>query len=340
MAKTIFEKKNVLVIGGAGFIGSHLCDELVKTSKVICLDNFLTGSEQNIDHLLENPDFAFIRHDITEPFSLSGEERALQKFKAAWQGVQEVYFLASPSSRSDVERFPIETMMVNSVGLRYALDLAKESKAIFCYVSSDATYGQVVNGSGRVSESAEGIVPHIDNYSAFAVAQRFGEALVESYRRNYGLNVRIARVFSSYGPRMRLDDSNVVTEFLQNIFKGKEVIIYGGSEAVGSFCYVSDTVKGLIRLMSAGDEQPVNIGSDQALQLTELARMMMTLVEEEVRIMVRPDYPDGYHPRLIPNITRAKENLSWFPVTLLKDGLAKTVEDLKAGRGLVKLGAS
>jgi len=138
---------------------------------------------------------------------------------------------------------------------------------------------------------------------------------------------------------MRLDDSNVLTEFLQRILSGEEVIVYGGSEAVGSFSYITDTVKGLIRLMAAGDEQPVNIGSDQALKLTDLAHQMMQIVGEEVELLVRPDYPDGFRPHLVPNIARAKENLSWFPVTLLKDGLIKTIEDLKASQGLINQGA-
>ena len=161
MAKPIFEKKNILVIGGAGFIGSHLCDELVRDQKVICLDNFLTGSEHNIDHLLQNPNFEFVRQDIASPLGLTERESGLEKFKVAWQGVQEIYYLASPAAHGDVEQYPIETLVANSVGLSNALVLAHQNDAKLLYASSDAIYGEPVDHGLRVGEDTLGIVDHL-----------------------------------------------------------------------------------------------------------------------------------------------------------------------------------
>lgn len=328
-------EKNILVIGGAGFIGSHLCDELVKNNRVICLDNFLTGSEQNIEQLLANPNFEFVRHDIAQPFDFSEGDVGLKKFKAAWTGVQEIYFMATPTAFGDVEKYPVETLQVNAVGLRNALDLAVKYGARFCYVSGDAVYGEPVDGILRVKENTRGVVVQTDPHATAAVALRFGEALVTAYRRYRKLDVRIARVFNTFGPRMRLDDTRLVAEFTRLALEGKQITVYGGSETLGSYCYVSDTVKALVKVMDQGDEQPVNIGQEQPVKLIDLAREVISLVGSSSEIVVLPNFPDGYHAQLQPDITRAKDDLSWFPVTLLRDGLTHTIEDLRASKGLV-----
>lgn len=336
MPRPIFDKKNVLVIGGAGFVGSHLCDTLVKDNKVICLDNFLTGSERNIDHLLSNPNFEFVKHDITQPFKLDPDELGLTKFKAAWQGVQEVFFLASPSADSDVSKYPVETMMVNSVGLRNALDLAVENEATFCYISSDAVYGSLSDGeTKRVSESAEGIVHHIDAHSARSVGQRFGEALVEQYRRHKKLDIRIARVFNTYGPRMRLMSSRLIANFTYHALNNEEIHIYGGADALGSYTYIDDMIKGLVKVMEQGDDAPVNLGSDAPVKLVDLAEAIIGQIETSSEVTVTADVPEGYEKPLVPDISLAKDKLGWFPVTLFDNGLQQTVDDLKASRNLI-----
>lgn len=336
MSRPIFDTKNVLVIGGAGFIGSHLCDALIKNAKVICLDNFLTGSERNIDHLLANPNFEFIKHDINKPFKLDPQELGLTKFKAAWQGVQEIYFMASPSANSDVEKFPIETMMVNSVGLKNALDLAVENEATFCYISSDAVYGEVpADKMKRVTEDVEGVVHHIDPHSARSVGQRFGEALVEQYRRHKKIDVRIARVFNTYGPRMRLNSSRLIANFTYHALNNEEIHIYGGADALGSYTYIDDMIKGLMRLMDQGDEAPVNLGSDAPIKLVDLAEAIIAQLQTSSAVTVNDDAPENYELPIIPDISRAKDKLGWFPVTLFDNGLEQTVDDLKASRGLI-----
>lgn len=340
MSRPIFDTKNILVIGGAGFIGSHLCDALVKDNKVICLDNFLTGSERNIDHLLQHPNFEFVKHDITQPFVLDPKELGLSKFKAAWQGVQEIYFLASPSAHDDVEQWPIETMMVNSQGVRNALDLAVENEAKFCYVSSDAVYGELDSSVKQVTESLEGTVRHLSEHAARAEGQRFGEALVEQYRRHKKLDVRVARVFNTYGPRMRLNSARLVANFTYKALNNDEIVIYGGSDAVGSYTYIDDMIKALITLMEQGDEQPVNLGSDIPIRLVDLAHEIIKMVETSSEVTVIPHFPDGYTKQLVPNIARAKDVLGWFPVTLFEHGLRETLDDLKASRGLIDIHTS
>jgi UDP-glucuronate decarboxylase len=337
--KPIFEKKNVLVVGGAGFIGSHLCDALVAEHKVICLDNFLTGSERNIDHLLQNPNFEFVRHDATEPWPLTAKEEGLEKFKVAWQGVQEIYYLASPTATGDVQRYPIETLLANSLGLRHALELAAKNKAKLLYVSSDLVYGESSVGEQRVSEGAVGVADQLGERSPYVEGKRFGEALVTAYRRHFELDVRIARVFPTYGPRMKLTDTRLVVEFTRRSLRGEPLVVYGGPEALGSYCYVADTVKGLVKLMEQGEARPVNLGQEQAVKLVDLAREIIALTGSSSAVAVEAELPAPYHRQLLPDISRAKETLGWFPVTLLNDGLRHTVEFLKASQGLLDLGA-
>lgn len=188
VTKAIFDKKNILVVGGAGFVGSHLCDELVKTSKVICVDNFLTGDNMNIAHLLQNPDFRFLNHDIVNPLNLDGFAE-LETFRVPFQGVQEIYYLASPTSPAAYAQKPIETLLANSVGLRNALDLAVKYQAKFIFTSSPAVYGSGT-GSMLVKESYVGPVDQLGPRACFAEAKRFGETLTDNYRQKFGLNAK------------------------------------------------------------------------------------------------------------------------------------------------------
>lgn len=335
MAKPIFEKKNILVVGGAGFIGSHLCDELVREHKVICVDNFLTGSERNIDHLLQDPNFEFVRHDITMPLELAERESGLEKFKVAWQGVQEIYYLASPTAHGDVEQYPIETLLANSVGLANVLALAKQNDARLLYASSDAVYGDLVAQQQRVPETELGVIDYTGPRSAYTEGKRFGEALIAGYRRKFGLNVRVARLFNTYGPRMRLSDTRLVVKFFQAAITNAPMQVFGGADTVGSYCYVTDTVKALIRVMEQGNEQPVNIGQDQEVKLVDLAKSMIALTGSSSSVEVVDALPEGYRRQLIPDIRKAKEELGWFPITLVDEGLQHTVDYLKASKNLI-----
>lgn len=337
MTKPIFEKKNILVVGGAGFLGSHLCEELVRIHKVICLDNFLTSSERNIDHLLQDPNFEFVRHDVSEPLSLIGKEEGLEKFKVAWQGVQEIYYLASPTAHGDVTKFPTETLRVNSLGVVSMLELARQNNAKFLFVSSDAVYGEPLDGNPKVSEETLGWVDHVGERSPYVEGKRFGETLTRAYERAHKLDVRIARIFNTYGPRMRLTDTRLIVEMVRKAMENKPIDVYGGADALGSYCYVGDVVKALVRLMEQGKPQPMNIGHDASVKLLDVANAIIRILGSNSSVNVVADYPKPYQRQLLPDISRAKEELGWFPITLLEDGLHHTIEYLKASKGLINL---
>lgn len=326
-----------MVVGGAGFIGSHLCDELVREHKVICVDNFVTGDERNIDHLLQNPNFAFVRHDITAPLPLEGQGADVERFKVAWQGVQEIYYAASPTTENDIERLPVETLLANSLGLYHALELARANKATFCFASSDSVYGTPPDGNWRFNEQSMGTVDPLGSRSQYVEGKRFGEALVMAYHRRYGLSVRIARIFNTYGPRLRLEDARLVPLFVRAALANEPVIVYGGESAMGAYCYVGDIVKGLVLLMSQGDERPVNLGAETPEPIVDMAKEIIAQVGSISNIEMAEDLPGGYHPQPIPDITRAREVLGWFPVVRLNEGLTHTVEYLKASRGLIDI---
>lgn len=335
MARPIFGQKNIMVVGGAGFIGSHLCDELVRDHKVICVDNFITGDERNIDHLLQNSNFAFIRHDITEPLPLEGQGAEVEHFKVAWQGVQEIYYVASPTTINDIERLPVETLLANSMGVYRALELARVNKATFCFVSSDSVYGFPPNGNWQFSEHSMGVVDPLGARSQYVEGKRFGEALVTAYHHRYGVPVRIARVFHTYGPRLRLEDAQLVPVFVRSALANEPLVVYGGAEAMGAYCYVGDIVKGLLLLMAQGDELPVNLGAEHPEAIVDLAKEIIAQVGSASHIEMAEQLPKNYHPQPIPIITRARESLGWFPVVRLNEGLLHTVEYLKASRGLI-----
>lgn len=330
-----FEKQNVMVVGGAGFIGSHLCDALVKDHRVICVDNFLTGAEANIDHLLQNPNFEFVRHDIVEPLQLMDKEKGLEKFRVGWQGVQEIYYLASPTSEVDVKKYTTETLLVNSVGLHNVLEIARANEAKFLYASSDLVYGGAQRGS-NIKEDEYGVLDFLkDERGHHTEAKRFGESLVTAYQKYRKLNIRIARIFNTFGPRMKLSDSRLIVDFTRRALNDETIAIYGGAKAEGSYCYISDMVKGLIKFMDEGESLPVNFGQDHGVLLVELAQKIIELTGSNSRIEIVDTMPEGYYPQLVPDISKAKEILNWFPVVLLEEGLSHTIEDLKAARGLV-----
>ncbi|MFH1173294.1 MAG: NAD-dependent epimerase/dehydratase family protein [bacterium] len=341
MAKTIFEKKNILVAGGAGFIGSHLCDELVRNNKVICVDNFLTGLERNIDHLLRHPDFVFIKHDIVEPLDLDRVPE-LAKFKTEFQGVQEIYFAASPDSPKEYLKHPVETLLINSLGLKNMLDLAVKYKAKFMYLSSSAIYGQApAIPAGKkffFKENYQGSVNTLEPHSSYIEGKRFGETLSANYRDKYELDVKIVRLFDIYGPRMKFLDGRIIPEMVSLALDNKEVVVEGDGNSLGSFCYVSDLVKGLQKVMDSQEAGPINLGSNWDLKLADLARQIVELTGSSSKIkLADPKIVSAVLPPKLPDIDLVKDRLGWFPVVLLVDGLKKIIDDLRASKGLINL---
>jgi len=330
--KIIFEQKNVLVAGGAGFIGSHLCDELVKSAKVICVDDFSTGSEKNIDHLLAEPNFEFIRHDISQPIDLK-QMPELQKFKIEFQGIQEIYNLACPMSPRHFHDNKIKIIMANSYGVKNLLDLAKEFSAKFMHVSSSVVYG-LGEDAGKVPEGYIGRVDALSERSAYDEGKRFAESMVMNYSEKFGLESRIMRLFRIFGPRMPIDDGHMIPDFIGNALDGKSLTIFGDKNFRSSFCYVSDCVDAIIKLMNSAIVAPVNIGSDVVLNLSDVAEMIIRIIGKDLRV----EYADPLlfmKPLCIPDIGKARNELGWMPIVPFIKGLEMTIYELRASKGLV-----
>ncbi len=334
--KVIFSKKNVLVTGGAGFVGSHLCDELIKTCKVICLDNFSTGDEKNIDHLLAEPDFVFLRHDITEPIDLESLPE-LQKFKIQFQGLQEIYHLACPTSPINFEKNKIATLLANSYGMKNALDLAVKYKAKFLHFSSSVVYGPRREGNKKVVEDDIGLVDFLSERSSYDEGKRFAETMVLNYRQAHNIDAKIFRVFRIYGPRMKLDEGLMIPDFISNALDNKDLVILGDKDFSSSFCYVSDVVDASLKIMETDLTGPLNIGSDVDINVTDIAQKIINALESKSKIT----YADKFlfmTPLCLPDIAKARNDLGWMPIVTLEKGLEKTIEDLRASKMLKGLG--
>ncbi|MFA6106605.1 MAG: NAD-dependent epimerase/dehydratase family protein [Patescibacteria group bacterium] len=334
--RAIFGKKNILVAGGAGFIGSHLCEELIKNAKVICLDNFSTGDERNIDHLLSNPDFEFVRHDITEPLELESLPE-LEKFRIKFQGVQEIYNLACPVSPKNFAENKLAMLIANSYGTKNLLDLAIKHGAKFIQFSSSVVYGQSRGSGEKISEDDLGQVDAVSSRSSHEEGKRFSETLVANYREIHGLDTKIIRVFRTYGPRMRLNDGHMIPDFIVNALDGKDLVIHGGEDFASSFCYVSDLVDGVIKIAESGMNVPVNLGSEIEVKFREVAEKIIKALDSGSKIT----YDDSIKyltPACLPDTSRARQEFGWLPVVTLNKGIEKTIDDLRASKGLLRAG--
>lgn len=332
--KVIFEKKNVLVIGGAGFIGSHLCDELVGSSKVICIDNFSSGSERNIDHLLSNPDFVFINHDINEPIDLSSLLE-LKKFKVQFQGIQEIYNLSCPTSPRHFSENRVATLMVNSIGVKNILDLAVYYEAKLLHFSSSVVYGLRNEGNPnyQVAEDYLGAVDPISPRSSYDEGKRFAESLVQNYHEIYNIDAKIIRLFRTYGPRMPLDDDQMIPDFINSALDGNDLVIFGKETFASSFCYVSDAVDAAMRIMDNGGFGPYNIGSDVDSSFRHVAEIIIAETGSNSQIKVE-EGKMFMTELLLPDIHKIKNEMNWMPVVTLENGLKKTIFDLQAQKQL------
>lgn len=329
--KYIFDKKNVVVTGGAGFIGSHLCDQLIKEAKVICIDNFLTGSEKNIDHLLSEPNFEFIRHDISEPINLE-DLPELKKFKIEFQGVQEIYNLACPMSPRDFEENLIPTLIANSYGVKNVIDLALKYSAKLVHFSSSVVYG-FDRRDHKIKEDELGMSQINSPRSAYDEGKKFAETMITNYQKVKQLNASILRVFRTYGPRMKIDDGQMIPDFINNALEGKDLVIYGDETFTSSFCYVSDCVDAAIKAAQDGYQGAINIGSDVVVPLLDVANLIINQIKPGLKVRFEKEML-FMKPLNIPDINLARTELDWMPVISLKDGLEKTIYELKASKGL------
>ncbi|MFZ6015916.1 MAG: NAD-dependent epimerase/dehydratase family protein [Patescibacteria group bacterium] len=329
-----FERKNVLITGGAGFIGSHLCDRLIKEANVICVDNFITSSVANIDHLLREPHFEFINHDITQPLRLERYSE-LERFKINFQGIQEIYHLACPISKHHFDDFKIATVLTNSIGVKNILDIAVEHHSKVLYASSGVLYGNRRGDPNPCRETDECLLDHLTTRGAYDEGKRFSEAILQTYADVYGLDVKIARIFRTYGTRMKIFDGNLIPDMVLNALDGKDIVITGDEETRTSLANVQDIASGIIRLMSSPIEITlVNLGSDQELRLVGVAQKILEITGSSSRVRFEPHVQNYIDPGL-PDISRAKDLLGWVPLVRLSDGLREMVEYTNSNRNLL-----
>lgn len=332
-AKPVFSRKNILVTGGAGFIGSHLCDALVKDHHVICVDNFSTSSVSNIEHLLQNPNFEFINHDIVQPFDVN-DFSELDRFKVKFQGIQEIYHLACPISKRHFEDFKIATVLTNSIGVKNVLDIAVANQAKILYASSSSLYGPRVPERPFVSESDPCVLDHLTPRGAYDEGKRFSEAILYTYQDVYGVDVKISRIFRTYGPRMKLFDGNLLPDMINAALEDRDIELPQQEDARIGLCYVSDIVDGLIRHMNSPiDVTVLNLGSDQEQYLSAVAGQIIKLTNSDSRVRFESSpHPSGEAG--LPDIGKARQVLGWLPLVRLEDGLRKMIDYARAQRQL------
>jgi len=304
----------ILLTGGAGFLGSNLCDLLIREGHaVVCMDNLLTGKKDNIEHLLDNDSFGFIEHDVTEFIDVKGE-------------IDYVLHFASPASPVDYLKYPIKTLKVGSLGTHNALGVAKKQKCKFLIASTSEVYGDpLVNPQ---PETYWGNVNPIGPRGVYDEAKRFAEAITLAYHRSHGIDTKIVRIFNTYGPRMRDHDGRAIPNFIDQAIKGEPVTVYGDGLQTRSFCYVSDLIEGIYKLMQSSLNEPVNIGNPNEMTLLDLAKKIIQLTYSKSNIEYKP-LPVNDPKVRRPDITKAKKELNWNPEIALDDGLKKTIEWFK-----------
>lgn len=307
-------KLTAVVTGGAGFLGSHLCDKLLQEGfRVICIDNLLTGNINNISHIFGNDDFLFEKHDVTNYIHISGR-------------IDYILHFASPASPIDYLKYPIQTLKVGSLGTHKVLGLAKEKKARFLLASTSEVYGDP--NVHPQSEDYWGNVDPIGPRGVYDEAKRFAEAITMAYHRYHGVDTRIARIFNTYGPRMRLDDGRALPTFIGQSMRGEDITVFGDGSQTRSFCYVSDLVDGIFKLLMSNETNPFNIGNPDEITIKEFAEEVIRLTSTKSKIVFRPLPEDDPMVRQ-PNIEKAKKILNWHPLINRKEGLLLTIKYYK-----------
>jgi dTDP-glucose 4,6-dehydratase len=308
------DKYTVVVTGGAGFLGSHLCDKLLAENyKVICVDNLITGNVNNIAHLAGNENFSFVKHDITNYIFLRGR-------------IDYILHFASPASPIDYLKLPIQTLKVGSLGTHKVLGLAKEKKARVLIASTSEVYGDPV--VHPQTEDYWGNVNPIGPRGVYDEAKRFAEAITMAYHRYHGIETRIVRIFNTYGPRMRLDDGRALPAFVGQALRGEDITVFGNGSQTRSFCYVSDLVDGIYKLLLSDESDPVNIGNPDEITIKEFAEEVIKITGTKSKIVYK-DLPVDDPKVRQPDIEKAKRILAWQPKVNRTEGLKITIDYFK-----------
>ncbi len=302
--------ERTLVTGGAGFLGSHLCDALLQEGhEVICMDNLITGSMDNLVHI-DSDRFHFMRHDVTRRIDMKGP-------------IDNVFHFASPASPVDYLEFSIQTMKVGSLGTHNALGVAKNKQARFMIASTSEIYGDPLEHPQK--ETYWGNVNTIGPRGVYDEAKRFSEAITMAYHRAHGIDTRIIRIFNTYGPRMRIKDGRAIPNFMFQALTGQDLTVYGDGSQTRSFCYVSDLIDGIVRLMRSGHHDPVNLGNPVEISLLEMAEKILQVTGSKSKIIFKPLPEDDPKVRQ-PDITQARNLLGWEPRVDLEEGLQATLD--------------
>ena len=306
------EKKVVVITGGAGFLGSHLCDRFIADScKVICIDNLKTGSLDNIKHLDDNPDFEFINHDVTEEINIDGP-------------VDYVLHFASLASPVDYMKYPIPTLKVGSLGAHNTLGLAKLKGARYLIASTSEVYGDPQVHPQK--EDYWGHVNPIGPRGCYDESKRFQEAITVAYHREHDIDIRIVRIFNTYGPRMRKADGRVVPNFIQQALNGNSLTVYGEGKQTRSFCYVTDQIDGIVKLLESDYTGPVNIGNPDEFTILDFAKLVLENIPESKSELIYEDLPVDDPMQRQPDISLAWEKLQWKPKVSIAEGLKNTID--------------
>lgn len=321
------KKESCLVTGGAGFIGSHLCDRLLAQGySVICVDNFLTGRKENLRDALKHPQFRLVEHNVIEPLN-----KTIQQIDQ----VTHIFHLASPASVVAYQKYPEETALVNSVGTRNLLQLAKQTNAKFLFASTSEVYGDPKEHPQK--ETYWGNVNPIGVRACYDESKRFGEMMTMVYKRRDGIDARIIRIFNTYGPRMRPDDGRVISNFINQAIKRELITVYGDGTQTRSFCYVSDLVEGIMGAMFTGDTrgEVINLGNPEEYRMIDLARKIKDMTGTTSEILFKDLPPDDPQERR-PDIGKAKKLLSWEPKVSVTEGLSTTIVYYRIQHGVHK----
>jgi dTDP-glucose 4,6-dehydratase len=311
--------KKVLVTGGAGFLGSHLCEKLLEEGfKVICMDNFLTGRIENIEHLLGKPDFIFIKHDVTTFIEIKGN-------------LDYVMHFASPASPIDYLNHPIHTLKVGALGTYNSLGLAKDRKAKFLLASTSEVYGDPeVNPQ---DEEYWGHVNPVGPRSVYDEAKRYAEAITTAYHNKHNIDIRIVRIFNTYGPRMRINDGRALPAFMCQALKNEPITVFGDGSQTRSFCYVDDLIDGIYKLLTSDINTPVNIGNPNEISILDFAREILNLTKSKSEIIYKP-LPVNDPKVRRPDISKAMKLLDWKPRVSREEGLRKVIDYFKSELGI------
>jgi dTDP-glucose 4,6-dehydratase len=304
-------KGRYLITGGAGFVGSHLCERLLDLDcEVVVIDNFITGRQQNVRHLLGNKKFSLIEKDIIHPMEMSG-------------ALAGIFHMASPASPVDYMKFPIETLRVGAIGSDNVLNLAREKNCPVLVASTSEIYGDPLEHPQK--ESYWGNVHTVGPRGCYDESKRYLEAITMAYHRVFNLQTRIIRIFNTYGPRMRTDDGRVVPNFCMQALAGEDITVYGEGKQTRSFCYVTDLVEGILRVIQSDHPEPINLGNPTETSIYEFAERIIRMAESDSKIAYRPLPQDDPKTRC-PDISKAKRILGWSPLVNLENGLARTFE--------------